>query len=184
MQRIVLLAIILLSCTVVNAQRKVRIKPADLKKVSYVKLKTAEKEFPKLILYKTTRKDLTVVRHTMEDATGRDVFMPHTVAIDEFDHITIYNKKRRIWGQIIGGVGLGATAYFVTDQIVGGNDVDQITIELLGQSPESNFIEPIVAGIIGAGVGVILGEMLSPIRINVKKDRKLAYEKLRKYSYR
>lgn len=176
--------IVMLSLNAVNAQRNIRIKPADLKKVNYVKLETAEKEFPKLILYKTSRQDITVVRHTTEDATGKEIFMPHQVAIDEFDYITIYNKKRRIWSQIIGGVGLGLTAYFVTEQIVGGPDVDQPNIEILGQAPESNFMEPIVAGIIGTGVGVILGEIFSPIRINVKKDRKAAYQKLRKYSYR
>ncbi len=184
MQKFLLLIIAMLAFTAVQAQRNIRIKPADLKKVNYVKLETAEKEFPKLILYKASRNDITVVRHTVDDATGKDYFMPHEVAIDEFEYITIYNKKRRIWSQIIGGVGLGAAAYFVTDQIVGASDLDQNNIEILGQAPETNFMEPIVAGIIGTGVGVILGELLSPIRINVNKDRKAAYQKLRKYAYR
>ena len=165
------------------AAQKVRIKPKDVKKISEVKLEVDGRVFPKAMLYRVNRREMTLVRESSNYVNQETFYIPTEIAIDEFDYITIYNRKRKIWAQIIGGVSLAAVSYVVIDQIY-DNKMDNVFLEILNQPPQHRFVEPIVAGIIGAGVGVILGDLLHPVRINVKKDKKLAYEKLKRYSYR
>ena len=166
----------------VDAQR-VRIKTEDLKNISEVKMEIGHRTYPKSLLYKVNRSSMIVVRESSDFTTEQKFFIPSEVKLDEFDYITIYNRKRKIWAQIIGGIGLAATSYFVVDQIY-DNKTDNVFLEILNQPTQHRFVEPIVAGIIGGGVGVILGDLLHPIRINVQKDKKRAYQKLKQYSYR
>ncbi|RLD22037.1 MAG: hypothetical protein DRI69_02420 [Bacteroidetes bacterium] len=166
-----------------TAQKKVRIKPEDRGDISMVKMEVGDRVFPKSMLYRVHRKTMTVVKTSMDVSTGEEFYIPVEIDINEFDYITIYNRKRKRIGMLIGGVSLGLASYFVADQL-SNKSLDQPSIEILGQAPQTGFIEPIVAGILGGGIGVILGDILSPLRINVKKDRKEAYEKLKRYSYR
>jgi hypothetical protein len=166
-----------------TAQRKVRIKPKDVKGISMVKMTVGDRTFPKSMLYSVHRKAMTVVKTSTDASTGKEFYLPVELDINEFDYITIYSRKRKRMGQLIGGVSLALAAYFVTNQL-SNKHLDAPSIEILGQAPQTGFVEPIVAGILGAGVGVILGDLLSPLRINVKKDRREAYLKLKRYSYR
>ncbi len=166
-----------------SAQKKVRIKPEDRADVSIVKMQVDDRVFPKSMLYRVHRKTMTVVKTSIDVSTGNEFYIPVEIDINEFDYITIYNRKRKRMGMLIGGVSMALAAYFVTDQLT-NKSISQPSIEILGQAPQTGFVEPVVAGILGAGVGVILGDLLSPVRINVKKNRKEAYEKLKRYSYR
>jgi|GEM_PF-2362436 len=165
------------------AQKKVRIKPEDRAGISMVKMEVGDRVFPKSMLYKVQRKTMTVVKTSIDASTGEEFFIPVEIDINEFDYITIYNRKRKRMGMLIGGVSMALVSYFVADQL-GNKNLNSPSIELLGQEPQTGFVEPYVAAILGAGVGVILGDILSPVRIKVKKDRKEAYRKLKQYSYR
>ncbi|MDX1409635.1 MAG: hypothetical protein R3330_15915, partial [Saprospiraceae bacterium] len=63
--------------------------------------------------------------------------------------------------------------------------IRQTNIELLGQPPQTRIVEPIALGFLGAGVGVIVGELLSPIRLSTEKlSKRELQEKLKQFSYR
>lgn len=167
----------------ISAQKKVRIKPEDVAKISIVKMEVGDRTFPASMLYSVGRRSMTVVKTSIDVSTGKEFYLPVEIDINEFDHITIYNRKRKRWGMLIGGVTMGLASYFVANQFT-NKRLNAPSIEILGQEPQTGFVEPFVAGILGAGVGVILGDLLSPVRINVKKNRREAYEKLKRYSYR
>ena len=184
MHRILYLSLLILFVTASDmAAQKVRIKPQDVKNISEVKLEVDGRIFPKAMLYRVNRREMTLVRESSNYVSKESFYIPTEIAIDEFDYITIYNRKRKIWAQIIGGVGLATVSYVVVDQIY-DNKMSNVFLEILNQPPQHRFVEPIVAGILGAGVGVILGELLHPVKIDVRKDKKLAYQKLKRYSYR
>lgn len=164
-------------------KRTVKIKAKDVKNISTVTLESNGRKFPAYKLYRTTRSELTLLRDEPSDMLKEGHFAPFKVELDAFDKVVIHNRKRTIWASIIGGVGLAGVSYFVVDQL-SENNLDSPQLELLGQETSHRFIEPIVAGILGAGIGVIVGEMLAPIRIDLTKDKKEGYRKLRQYSYR
>ena len=166
------------------AQRTVDLDPKVSKKISRVRFYQDEQKFPNALLYKTRRDELTVLRQAVDATTGSPMYIPVRLDPNDFDKIVIYNRKRKTKYQIVGGVGMAALSYFVVDQL-SHNNLDQISIEILNQPPEHRFVEPIVAGIIGAGIGVLVGEFLSPVVIKPKsyKNKREMYARIKQFSY-
>ncbi|MDX1479165.1 MAG: hypothetical protein R3301_15730 [Saprospiraceae bacterium] len=183
----VIALILALSTQIATAQTeplKVRVKPEDVKNITQVELESNGKVFPKSLLYKTERTSMIILPGTIQDDRGRQHFMQKEVMFDDVDYITIHNRKRKIRSSIIGGVIGGVACYFIADQL-GDKQLRQPSIELLGQAPETRIVEPIAMGFLGAGIGVILGEMLSPIRLSTADmSKREIQQRLKQFSYR
>jgi len=178
--------ILALSCYTLGAQSEtttVRVKPQDLEKMTRVELQAGDKVFPKSYLYKTNRSSIVILPGSIEDDKGRTHYLNKEVSFNDVDYITIYSHKRKVRSSIIGGIVGGVGSYFVTDQL-GKKRLRQPSLELLGQTPTTRIVEPIVAGFVGAGIGIIVGEMLAPLKLSTKTNKRELQQKLKQFSYR
>ena len=146
MKKLSLLLVVMLigaMATVADAQtkpRRINIKQGDLKNVSTVKITIDGKEFPESLLYKADRQNLLLLPGLIEDEKGRPHFLTSEIAIKDIDEVIIYNRKQKIKSSIIGGVVGGVGSYLIVDQL-SQNTLRSASIELLGQAPESKFVE-------------------------------------------
>jgi gas vesicle protein len=103
------------------------------------------------------------------------------VPFDQIDRITVISRKRKLQTNLIGAAIGGAAGYLVGRQLR-PDGLRQANIELISQPPQNGFIEPILGGIIGAGLGTVIGDLFTPVQIeNVNKNPREAAKKLRSY---
>ncbi|MCB0669396.1 MAG: hypothetical protein KDC80_26410 [Saprospiraceae bacterium] len=181
------LALLLVMATFVSvsaqrSQRRQSFDPAEVRKMPIVLIDMVDKSYPRVHLQKVTDASLTVIKRTLHDHTLKPMYFSGTVALDEIESIVLISKKRRFRTNAIGAVVGGALGYFVGRQFR-PDPIRQANLELASQRPVNGFIEPILGGIVGFGLGAVVGDLFTPIYIdNVSRNQKQAISTLKDYA--
>ncbi len=164
-------------------QAKLRLDPKEVRKMSKANIQTKEGVIPNSYLYSVRRNTLTLMKNPMNKATNERMFITKDLDLDQIEYAVIFNKKVKAKRMIFGGIVGGISGYFIARAIQPAAH-RQVNIEIIGQAPEPNFFEPMVAAGFGIGIGLALAEWMYPVKIDMQKDRRDAVKKLRQFSFR
>jgi hypothetical protein len=144
-----------------------------------VDLDLFEKDYPPSFLYRVNKNSLTLINRAVHNKTFETVYFQGKVDFDDINAITVHSRSRRfktnIWGAAIGG----AIGYFV-GKTVARKDFNQFSIELINQRPTAGWAEPIIGTIVGASIGIAIGDLFTPVTIrNVNRNPRKASMYLR-----
>lgn len=158
------------------------IKPAEINRMPVVMIDLLEKSYPKAHLQKLSNSSITVIKKTIHEHTLRPMYFSGEIALDQIESITLISGKRRLRTNLLGAAVGGAAGYLIGRQLRPAQ-LRQNNIELINQRPLNGFIEPILGGIIGLGIGTGVGDLFTPIQIhNVRGNPKKAISTLREYT--
>ncbi|NND32288.1 MAG: hypothetical protein HKN76_06815 [Saprospiraceae bacterium] len=168
--------------SVFGQRRSNQFKASDLAKMPIVYIDLIEKSYPRSYLDRVSNSSITIVNRTFHERTLRPMYFSGVVPLDQIKHITIISKKRKWQTNLIGGAIGGAAGYFLGRQFR-PDRIRQANIELIDQPPSNGFIEPILGGILGVGLGVVIGDLFTPVHIdNVNSNPRQAVRTLREHS--
>lgn len=175
----------IICCFPIHAQRSQRsqqFKASEVNKMPIVLIDMIEKSYPRAHLQKVTNSSLTIIKKTIHERTLRPMYFAGEVPIDQIESITLISKKRKWRTNLIGAAVGGAVGYFIGNQLR-PDRIRQNNIELISQPAQNGFIEPILGGIVGVGVGTVIGDLFTPLHISgVNHNPKKAIPKLREYT--
>ena len=164
-----LLTLALLLCTIDSFGQKrnksrVTLSPKKIHKLPKVDLELLDKSYPRSFLYKVDRSSVTLINRSYHRQTYKPMYFQGKLGLDQIKSMTIHDRKRRFktnaWGALIGGV-----AGYLVGKAIAPDDFSQVSIEILSQQPKTGFIEPIIGTIVGASLGIAIGDLFTPIRI-------------------
>lgn len=165
-----------------RSQRKEKFKPSEVSKMPIVLIDMVEKSYPRAHLQSVSNSSLTIIKKTLHEHTLKPMYFSGVVPLDDIESIVLISKKRRFKTNIIGAAIGGAVGYFVGRQFR-PDPLRQANIELSSQRPVNGFIEPILGGIVGVGIGTIIGDLFTPLYIdNVNRNQKEAISKLKEHT--
>lgn len=181
-----ILALVILSINFSQAQRSnnVRVKSEQIKKMSTVILEKDGQKFPKSYLYRMTKDSISLITPVMERYNQDPIYCRKKLAFSDFDYLTVSNRSERLRFQLIGGLALGTLSYIVTRNATRGDINDEPNLILLGQRANSGKIEAALMGLTGFGLGILVGELLSEKKINLRRNQRRMVKDLKRYSYR
>ncbi len=146
------------------SRARINLKPRQIHKLPKVDLDLIEKTYPQSYLYRVKRNSIVLINRTYHRTTHDANYFQGEINFDEINTITVHSRKRKfktnLWGALIGG-----TVGYLVGKSVAKEDFKQISIELLNQQPTTGFIEPILGTIVGASIGVAIGDLFTPITI-------------------
>lgn len=170
-------------CSAQRAQRKQTFKPSEVNKMPIVLLDVVDKKIPKSHLFKVSNSSISIINKTIHDHTQRPMYFSGEVPLDQIESIVLISKKRRFKTNMIGAIVGGTVGYLVGRQFR-PDPIRQVNIELASQPPVNGFIEPILGGIVGLGLGAVIGDLFTPIYIdNVHRNQKQAIDTLKDYTF-
>ncbi len=166
---LLVLTFTLVATTTVFAQNKrskarVTLNPRKIHKLPVVDLVHLERSYPRSFLYRVDRTSVTLINRAIHNKTFEIEYFQGKLDLDQIKEMTIYDKGRRFKTNLIGAAIGGITGYFI-GKSVAREDFNQVSIELLSQRPQTGFIEPILGTIVGASVGIAVGDLFTPIRL-------------------
>jgi hypothetical protein len=165
-----------------RSQRNQQFDPSEINKMPVVLIDMIERSYPKAHLQKVSNSSLMIIKKTIHDRTLKPMYFSTEVSLDEIESITLISKKRKWRTNLIGAAIGGTVGYFVGNQFR-PDRLRQANIELISQPPQNGFIEPILGGIVGLGIGTIIGDLFTPLHIEgVSQNQKNAIAKLREYA--
>ncbi|MBX2816034.1 MAG: hypothetical protein KTR24_08550 [Saprospiraceae bacterium] len=151
----------------------------ELKNLTKIDLVTQETRLPRMYLQKVGRNDLTVMRVPTNQVNMETRFVTKTYTFDEINKMTLHNRSRKRKFGLIGSA-IGAAAGVALGIAISKEKEQDDNLLLLNQRTESGFAEPIIGGIVGWGVGFVIGEFISPVRLSTQ-DRDFK-KRLRNFS--
>lgn len=164
-----------------RSQRRQTFEPSEVNKMPIVLIDAVDKNYPKVHLQKVTDASITIIKKTLHDHTLKPMYFSGSVPLEDIESIVLISKKRRFKTNAIGAVIGGSVGYLVGRQFR-PDPLRQANIELASQKPRNGFIEPILGGIIGVGLGAVIGDLFTPIYIdNVNRNQKQAISTLKDY---
>ncbi len=153
-----------------------------MNKMPVVLIDLLEKSYPKAHLQKVSSSSITVIKKTIHEYTLVPMYFSGEIALDQIESITLISGKKRLRTNLLGAAIGGATGYLIGRKLRPAQ-LRQNNIELLNQRPLNGFIEPILGGIIGLGIGTVVGDLFTPIHIdNVRGNPKKAISTLKEYA--
>lgn len=165
-----------------RSQRNQQFKSSEINKMPIVVIDMIEKSYPKAHLQKVTNSSLMIIKKTIHEHTFKPMYFAGEVPIDQIESITLISKKRKWQTNLIGAAAGGAIGYFVGN-LLRPDQIRQNNIELISQRPRNGFVEPILGGIVGVGIGTVIGDLFTPLHIDgVNRNPKKAIAKLREYT--
>lgn len=153
-----------------SSKSKVKMSPHKIHKLPKVDLDLVDKDYPRSYLARVNKSSITLINRAYHNKTHKPVYFQGTVDFNDINSMTIHSRKRRfktnIWGALIGGA-----AGYLVGKSVAREDFNQVSIEILNQRPQAGFVEPILGAIVGASVGIAIGDLFTPIQLdNVNKN--------------
>ena len=135
--------------------------------------------YPYSRLYKLGTDSLLVIIPVAEgNDYGSGVNAMKTFELASIDEIVHSSRKKSILYSVIGGIGLGATSFFVAKKLF-DKPREQLSINAIGQEYVGNAFEPYLAGVLGLGLGITIGRTMAETKVFPKKDAKEAYWRLK-----
>lgn len=102
-------------------------------------------------------------------------------SLNDFDYITIKNKRAHTIGATITGTVVGLGSFFIVKSIA--KEDKDANINILNQPGRSGVVEGVLAGSAGAGLGVLLYNVFANKRYNLKADKDKVKKKLSKIQF-
>lgn len=139
-------------------------RPDGLGKMPIVFLEVNNKFYPKSYLARVNNTSIMLINKTMHRNTWEDMYFKGSVDLKDVNRIMIVDRKKKWRNNLVGALLGGAAGYFVGNLLKPGQ-LRQNNIELIGQPPQNGFVEPILGTLVGASVGMIVGDRLTPVTI-------------------
>ena len=177
-----LLCILLLTSSLAQGQRRTKVyRPGEVARMPIVLIDLLEKSYPRSHLEKVNNSSIVIVNRSIHRHTLRPMYFSGDVSFDQISRITIISQKRKWKTNLIGAAIGGAAGYLVGRQLR-PDRIRRANIELISQPAQNGFIEPILGGILGAGLGAVIGDLFTPISIEqVNENPREAAKTLRTY---
>lgn len=156
--------------------------PAEIHKMPIVMIDLQEKSYPRSYLQKVSATSVVIIKKTMHERTLQPMYFSGEIALDQIESITLISRKRKWRTNLIGAAVGGTAGYFIGRQFK-PEPLMQSNIELANQAPRNGFIEPILGTLIGLGVGIVVGDLFTPLRIdNVSQNPRQTVASLSEYA--
>jgi hypothetical protein len=108
------------------------------------------------------------------------IYKEHNLNLSSIDEIVISHRKKSMLYSTAGGIVLGSISYLVARQIF-NKPKEQFSTNIIGQDSVDGPFEQYLAGVLGVGLGITIGKTLAELKVFPKKDKKVAYWKMRKF---
>ena len=148
-----------------RSSSRISLSPRKIHKLPKVDLVMLDKTVPRSYLYRVDRSNVTLINRAVHAKTFKPQYIQGKVGLDKIKDMTIYDRKRRFKTNLYGAAIGGALGYIV-GKSVAREDFSQVSIEILNQQPTTGFMEPIIGTILGASIGIAIGDQFTPIRLN------------------
>ena len=152
-------------------------KNKDIRKLSKIHLFRGDKAYPESFL-KAVRNDSLLLYTSLYHKDSGLFFTDAIVDFNNFDRATIINKKKRIRNTVLASASMGLASFFITKHLTKADPsrafISPGTDPRVNRPLNSGNTEGVLAGVIGAGVGLIIGEKFFKTRIDLRKDRRKA----------
>lgn len=181
-----LLAFLFLSVSFLNAQNrsKVRFKPDQIKKMSTVILEKDGFKYPKSYLYRMDKDSITLICPVRGERYAEQVYCQKKMAFDDWDYLTVSKRSERVRYSLICGLAVGTLSYILTKNALQGDINDEPNLRILGQQANPGRIEATIMGVTGFGLGILIGDLLSDKKVDLRRNQRRKVKELKRYSYR
>lgn len=102
-------------------------------------------------------------------------------SLNDFDYITIKNKKAHTIGATIAGTVVGIGSFLIAKNLA--KEEDNLNINILNQPGRSGIVEGVLAGTAGAGLGVLFYNVFANKKHDLTKDKEKVKKKLGKIKF-
>ena len=167
-----------------NPKKYYNLTKSEIKKLSTVELSKGLKVFPESYLY-GMKGDSLILFTDISGWNDPTAFAKSNISVSNYDQLILTNKAERrkksaIWAAILGGL-----SYVVVQKATETKPFERNVSQLItGQQANTGQMEGIIAGITGAGLGMIIGQTLAKRKFNLKKQKKASMRKIREFSFR
>ena len=147
-----------------SSSSRISLKPRQIHKLPKVDLDLLEKDYPRSYLYRVKNNSITLINRSVHAKTHETIYFMGDVDFSEINAMTVVDRRRRfktnLWGALAGGI-----VGYTIGKLAARDDFNQISIEILNQQPKAGFIEPILGTIVGASLGIAIGDLFTPVRL-------------------
>ncbi|MDG2448947.1 MAG: hypothetical protein P8M34_04900 [Saprospiraceae bacterium] len=166
-----------------NGQNR-EISKKQIRKLSKIHLFSGKKAYSESFLKGIRGDSLSLYTPLYHEQSGL-FYTPSKVDFNNFDRATIINKRSRIRNVVVAATTLGVASFFATKAIAkagpGRRFVAPGIDPRVNRPLNSGNIEGIMAGVIGAGLGMLIGEKFFKKNINFNEDRRKAKRIIRSH---
>jgi len=167
-----------------NPKKYHNLTKSEIKKLSTVELSKGLKVFPESYLY-GMKGDSLILLTDISGWNDPTAFAKSSISVSNYDQLILTNKAERrkksaIWAAILGGL-----SYAIVQKATETKPFERNVSQLItGQQANTGQMEGIIAGITGAGLGMIIGQTLAKRKFNLKKQKKASMRKIKEFSFR
>ncbi len=164
------------------AQSNLKLKPREIHRLAKVDLVMEDgKHVPRSWLYRVNRSDIQIVSKSYHNYSYDAVYFTGKVPLEDIKTITIMSRQRRFRTNLVGAL-IGGVAGYVVGHTLRAEAHQSERIEVLNQKTFSGVVEPFIGVIIGASVGVAIGDLFTPVTLDVNVNERRASRMLREIS--
>ena len=166
-----------------QSKNKLKLKPKEIKKLTFIQLEGGEKKFPDSYLFGMRDDNLILATDIATKWSDKSLFVKSEVNIKKYDYLVMLNRKEKHRKMAIWGAIFGAAGYYIFQKEAIPTPYETRNKSILGQPTNNGRIEGIIGAITGAGFGIIIGNQLAKRRVNLRKQRTKAVRKLKEFSF-
>lgn len=169
--------------TAYQSKNKLKLKPKEIKKLTFIELEGKDKRFPDSYLLGMRDNNLILATDIASGWTDKTLFVKSEINLKHYDYLTMVNRKEKLKKMALWGAIFGAVGYYITQKQSQATPFELRNKNILGQPPHKGFIEGAMGGVTGVGFGFIIGAQLAKRRINLKRQKTKAVRKLKEFSF-
>lgn len=166
-----------------QSKNKLKLKPKEIKKLTFIQLEGGEKKFPDSYLLGMRDNNLILATDIATKWSDKSLFVKSEVNLKYYDYLFMLNRKEKHRKMAIWSAIFGAAGYYIAQKKALPTPYEVRNKSILGQPTNNGRIEGVIGAITGVGFGMIIGNQLAKRRINLKKQRTKAVRKLKEFSF-
>ena len=169
----------LYTVTLLSGQDLLTVPTADVKKLPTIKILNKNQAGNKLLLNDITNDSIYTYSMVTTTSEGFKLYAPKSFAINDLDAVKVTNKSRKLKIQLaIGTIAGVAGAIWAHESLF--REEESISQAILQQENDKT-LQTVAGGILGAGLGITIGNFLGERKVSFTKDKAKASSVLKKY---
>ena len=170
---------LLCSVSILSSQDLKTLPTSEVKNLPTIKILNKNQAGNKLLLNDITNDSIYTYSMVTTTSEGFKLYAPKSFAINDLDVVKVTNKSRKLKMQLILGTVAGVAGAFWGRENIARED-DNVGQALLQQENDKT-LQTIAGGVLGAGIGVTIGNFLEEKKVSFIKNRDKASSVLKKY---
>lgn len=166
---------------VIFSQSETQLSKKEIRQLPKIQLKQGEQNYPASRFFSIKNDTVTLFTQLMDQKTGF-FYTKEKVDLNNFDHISILDKKGAKQKTILFSAALGVGAFWGVKWLTKARKEDINPFASFDQPRNNGVLEGVIGGTIAASLGMIISPYIFKIKINLNKDKSEAVRLLKKHN--